>query len=201
MPSSLLTSASCNKVVLGLGSNYQQETHFRHALDALSEALGEMCVSPIYKSAPALRENNTRLKTENSAKNDYYNAVVMVDSAWSIPAIKNLTRDIEQQCGRDRTNPQRVSVDIDFLLHGDTVTDQANIILPHPDIATCDYVLRPLSDILPNGVCPQTQKKWLALWHEMLEEKSQLLSPRSLYPVDFIWRDRVISVSPPCVSL
>ncbi|MGS2717134.1 2-amino-4-hydroxy-6-hydroxymethyldihydropteridine diphosphokinase [Eionea flava] len=200
MSSSLSVSVLSKKVVLGLGSNTQQEAHFRYALDALSEHLGELCVSPIYKSAPKLSQKNKSPTAMNDMAS-YYNAVVLVDSDWSVPSIKNLTRDIEQQCGRDRTNPQVVSIDIDFLLYGDAVIHQDDVVLPHPDIAVCDYVLRPLSDIWPTGLCPQAQKEWLALWHEMLERKSKLLSPSDLYPVDFIWRDRVISVSPPCVSL
>ena len=131
---------------------------------------------------------------------DYYNAVVIARVNHSLADIKKVTRDIEEQCGRDRTCRDVVAIDIDLLLYGDIVSSEVGMPLPHPDLFVCDYVLRPLSDIRPEGVCPQRQATWRELWCAMADSKTQQQQSLPM-PVDFIWHDQVISLAPPCVSL
>lgn len=218
-----MSPSAAHQVVLGLGSNYQQEANIQRALDALSLAFGELQISSVYRSGAVSqslsnkknndKENGSKNTSGNNnlsenapqttlcVENDYYNAVVVVVSKASTQAIKKITREIEQQCGRDRTNKSKVSIDIDFLLYGDAVMRESDILLPHPDIASCPYVLRPLADVLPDGICPETHHTWSEKWYEMIDVQSQRDNMIDLQPVDFVWRDRVISVSPPCLSL
>jgi 2-amino-4-hydroxy-6-hydroxymethyldihydropteridine diphosphokinase len=182
--------------VFSLGSNCQQECHFRQALDVLQQVFGELIISSVYDSPPAEKSSASSSSTSSGPFcAHYYNAIVVVKSDVSIVEIKKITHDIEQKCGRDRTRTE-VTIDIDFLLYGDVIYNEAGISLPHQGVESNAYVLRPLVDLLPDMVHPQLGETFLALWQKTLEHNGLLLMP-----VDFVWQGRVVSVSPPCLSL
>ncbi|MFT6102026.1 MAG: 2-amino-4-hydroxy-6-hydroxymethyldihydropteridine diphosphokinase [Granulosicoccus sp.] len=194
-PAKLL--ATLQQVVFSLGSNCQQEHHFRQALDALQQVFGELVISSVYDSPPAEKSNESSPSSarDSSLCAHYYNAVVVVKSDLSIVDIKKITQDIERQCSRDRTKTE-VTIDVDFLLYGNVIYGEAGISLPHQGVENNAYVLRPLADLLPDMIHPQLGKTFLVLWQQMLEHNGLLL-----IPVDFVWQDRVVSVSPPCLAL
>ena len=203
-------------LVLGLGSNKQQAVYFRQALDALTIYFGDVFISSVYQSLPvdaqSLREGSVPKPTSSRAYNPsyYYNAVVAVKSELSIEEIKKITRDIEQQCGRervknittdssdeiDRQAGDVVTMDIDCLLYGERIHQSADIFLPHENVTTMAYILRPLAELFPDTVYPQSNKTFSELWNEMAGQHGV-----SLEPIDFIWRDQVISAAPPCLAL
>jgi len=190
-------SATLQQVVFSLGSNCQQEYHFRQALDALQQVFGELVISSVYDSPPAEKSTESPLSStrDSSLSTHYYNAVVVVMSDLSIVDIKKITQDIERQCSRDRTKAE-VTIDVDFLLYGNVIYGEAGIRLPHQGVEDNAYVLRPLADLLPDMVHPQLGVTFLVLWQQMLEHNGLLL-----IPVDFVWQNRVVSVSPPCLAL
>lgn len=182
------------RVVLSLGSNYLQEQYFCQAFAALTEAFGELMFSPVYESQAV---NSASLKDGNEGSGDYYNVVVSFDSDQSVAAIQTIIRDIESSCDRDRSQSV-VTIDIDFLLYGDAVGVQDGVMFPRAEILHCAYVLRPLADIFPNSVHPVTQQSFSALWHSFCESKKQA---SGLDPIDFVWREQVISIAPPCLMM
>jgi 2-amino-4-hydroxy-6-hydroxymethyldihydropteridine diphosphokinase len=203
-------------LVLGLGSNKQQAMCFRQALDALTSYFGDVFISSVYQSLPvdaqSLKERSVSESIPSRAYNPsyYYNAVVAVKSELPIEEIKKIARDIEQQCGRerlknvaidpsDKTDSQvddAVTMDVDCLLYGERINQSADVFLPHENITTMAYVLRPLAELFPDTVYPQSNKMFSELWNEMAGQYGV-----SLEPVDFVWRDQVISVAPPCLVL
>jgi 2-amino-4-hydroxy-6-hydroxymethyldihydropteridine diphosphokinase len=205
---------SSQHLVLGLGSNEQQEQYFRQALDALQAQFGDLIISSVYQSLPVGDQLSIKNNVSNIANlSYYYNAVVIVKSELSIDDIKNITREIENQCGRNRTEAtptgmadestkisQAVTIDIDCLLYGERTSrsecQSENISLPHENVLTMAYVLRPLVDLLPDVFYPNTKKTFSELWGEMLSQNGAFLEP-----VDFVWSDQVVSVAPPCLAL
>ena len=212
---------SAQDLVLGLGSNEHQEVCFRQALDALKITFGDVVISSVYQSLPVdcpplTIENTSEITFSSSARSDspayYYNAVVVVQSELSIEEIKNITRDIEQQCGRDRTKKASVdtahgvsksdavgkivTMDIDCLLYGESVSQSQNLCLPHENVLTMAYVLRPLAELLPDTLCPQSNKTFAELWNDMANQHSVLLEP-----IDFVWQDQLVSIAPSCLVL
>jgi 2-amino-4-hydroxy-6-hydroxymethyldihydropteridine diphosphokinase len=202
---------SAQHLVLGLGSNEQQEAYFRQALDALKSHFGDLTISSVYQSLPIdylQSKNNARSvsSVNESGLSYYYNAVVVVQTELSIEQIKNITRDVEQQCGRDRTkstavdaankNNEIVTMDIDCLLYGERTSQSKNMYLPHENILTMAYVLRPLAELLPEIFYIKSNKTFAELWCEMASQHDVLLEP-----VDFIWQNDVVSIAPSCLAL
>ena len=61
--------------------------------------------------------------------------------------------DIELKLGRvraDRWGPR--TIDLDVLLHGDFLSDHADLTVPHPRMTERAFVMVPLADIAPQAV-------------------------------------------------
>jgi 2-amino-4-hydroxy-6-hydroxymethyldihydropteridine diphosphokinase len=97
--------------------------------------------------------------------------VEVVDQPWFINCAVALATDlsaeellagvltIERSMGRERTRPKGPrNIDIDILLFGDAVVDSPALTIPHPGLATRQFVLAPLSEIAPEAVHPITLK-------------------------------------------
>lgn len=170
-----------NKVVIGIGSNVDQEKNITTALNALEKKYGLLECSPVYKSAA--KTNNTPEKNRL-----YYNLVVSFNSQEDIVTCKQNLREIEAAQGRLR-NHADVSCDLDLLLYGETCTTIENIQIPHSDITQCDYVLRPLADLIPEAEHPQLRKNYKHLWQSFAKHTT-------LEPVDFKWGKTLLSIQP-----
>jgi len=136
---------------LSLGSNIgDREANLRAAISRLNELLGDVtAVSGLYETEP----------------------VEVVDQPWFINCAVALATDlsaeellagvltIERSMGRERTRPKGPrNIDIDILLFGDAVVDSPALTIPHPGLATRQFVLAPLSEIAPEAVHPITLK-------------------------------------------
>ena len=86
---------------------------------------------------------------------DFINAVVALDTALDAPALLDALQQLEQRAGRERPyrNAPR-TLDLDLILHGDTVLDTPTLILPHPRMDARAFVLQPLAEIAPERVTP-----------------------------------------------
>ena len=169
------------EAVLSIGSNCDRERHITAALDALSKQFGALSISPVYES----------IATDGSGT--YYNLVVIFRTQLDLVSLKQTLRAIESQQDRQRTTDE-VTIDLDLLLY-DNLSDVIDgIQLPHKAIINCAYVLRPISDLLPDQIHPSTNKSYKRMWQEFSTQYT-------LTPVDFVWRDKVISTSVTCCCL
>jgi 2-amino-4-hydroxy-6-hydroxymethyldihydropteridine diphosphokinase len=84
-------------------------------------------------------------------------------------ALLEAVNDIERRLGRDRTAEQKVksatgaryasrSIDIDILFYDDLVIESERLTLPHPRIAEREFVLEPLSEVVPEWQHPISGK-------------------------------------------
>ncbi|ODS24262.1 hypothetical protein AB835_04330 [Candidatus Endobugula sertula] len=175
-----------NQVVVSLGSNHHSEQNVVIALDALYETFGKLKVASIYNVPPY--GSNVNQPQENPRH--YLNTVVSFCSDCSVAEVQSVLRQIEAQCGRDRST-DLVAMDIDFLFYGDQ-KDGASV--PRIDALQCAYVLKPLAEIFPHIVPPLLEKSFSQLW-ECFEGQQEL------HAVDFVWQQQLISVAPPCVAM
>jgi 2-amino-4-hydroxy-6-hydroxymethyldihydropteridine diphosphokinase len=171
-------------VVVAVGSNENRDDNIAAALTAMKNAFGELTVSPVYESAGEFKHNILNEESDVSLL-DYYNLVACFNTSFSILEIKNKLIAIETQLGRIR-NTDIVSIDLDLLLFGNYVGKEDKNIIPHPDILECDYVLRPLSDLLPNANHPIIARTYSELWLEVTKQSE-------LVPVDFVWDSQLVS--------
>ena len=100
--------------------------------------------SSLYRSAPW-----------QASGPDFINAVVELRTALDPFTLLAELQRLEQAAGRERAyrNAPR-TLDLDLLLHGDTVLATPTLTLPHPRLAQRAFVLLPLAEIAPALVTP-----------------------------------------------
>lgn len=127
---------------IGLGANLgEAAATLRQVASELSAhpALRDLTLSPLYRSAPV-----------DAGGPDYVNAVARVQTALAPLALLDLLQDMEQRHGRERPfyHAPR-TLDLDLLLHGDTVMHTPRLTVPHAAMHERAFVLRPLQDLAP----------------------------------------------------
>lgn len=135
------------RVFLGVGSNCEKEKHLKLAIDKLRRLFGNINISNVYAS-PA----------DKNRGDDYYNCCVELNTKISITDLINQLKTIEGELDRDRTNTKQITIDLDVLLYGDEVGKFDGFCLPHADLLTKLYVLKPMCDLAPNLQLPTTKK-------------------------------------------
>ena len=129
---------------IGIGANLgDARATVLSAIDALADVPQTelQAQSRLYSSAPM---------GENVTGDDYVNAVAQLSTELSAHALLAQLQRIEQEFGRERSvrNAPR-TLDLDILLYGDLLIEDANLSVPHPRMNERAFVLRPLSDIAP----------------------------------------------------
>jgi len=132
---------------IGIGGNLGD------ALATVSNAIQELAQlphstviaqSPLYRSAPI-----------EASGDDYVNAVLALQTTLTPYELLNALQALEQTYGRQRPyrNAPR-TLDLDILLYGDAIIDDARLSVPHPRMTQRAFVLIPLLDIFPEIVIP-----------------------------------------------
>jgi 2-amino-4-hydroxy-6-hydroxymethyldihydropteridine diphosphokinase len=83
---------------------------------------------------------------------DFVNAVAGLLTGLEPRRLLDELLEIERRQGRDRSDAVRWGprrIDLDLLLHGGTVLDTPDLVLPHPGMASRNFVLFPLLEIAP----------------------------------------------------
>ncbi len=165
-------------VALSLGSNIQPATNIKACLDVLLLSYSNLSLSSVFESEAVGFEGD-----------NFLNMVVAFDTEESLEEIITRLKKIEDDCGRDRSQPRFSgrTLDIDVLLYGDKTGRHANIDLPRAEIIENAFVLWPLSQLAGERQHPVLKQSFKQLW-EAYDKSSQ-----SLWPVDFEWHGRLIS--------
>lgn len=159
------------RVYVGLGSNVDRETRLRQAVARLREIFGEVDLSPVYESAAVGFDGF-----------DFLNLVAGFDTGLDAVRVVAAFHDIENRLGRDRSLPKFASrsIDLDILTYADQVLDLPGIRIPRPEIVENAYVLKPLQDLAPDDVHPETGQTYAELWRRMAPTAPRL----DLYSLD-----------------
>ena len=101
-------------------------------------------VSSLYRSAPV-----------DASGPDFINAVAMLETICSPLELLTALQGIEQDFGRQRPYPNAPrTLDLDLLLHGQTLLQTPALTLPHPRLHLRAFVLQPLLELAPGLVAP-----------------------------------------------
>ncbi len=167
-----------NWVALSLGSNIEPVVNFQSCLDALLLRFNDLSLSSVFESEAIGFEGN-----------NFLNMVVAFDTEISLDALITTVKKIEDDCGRDRTQPRFSgrTLDIDVLLYGDKAGVFSGIELPRPEITENAFVLWPLSQLSEGQQHPSLKQSYKQLWDSYNKET------QNLWPVDFEWHGRKIS--------
>ncbi len=135
-------------VFIGIGSNLDDPKHqVLTAIERLKKLPDSRWqgVSRLYASRPQGPQDQP----------DFVNAVAWVKTQLAPLALLDALQDIEQTQGKVKKRHwgERL-IDLDVLLYGDQVIDNARLRVPHPFMTERDFVLLPLMDLLPDGRMP-----------------------------------------------
>lgn len=154
--------------VLALGSNQgNPKENLDRAVAALS-ALGTVKeVAPYILSAPEGYD----------AQPDFVNTVLILSTPYSPTHLLRKLKELETKLGRVPTFPNGPRViDLDILFYEDQVifdTDEM-LFVPHPRLQDREFVLKPLSYILPDFLHPQLQVSVTQLYRQLMRKKGKV---------------------------
>ena len=116
-------------------------------------AFTDLIISSVYQS-PA----------EGFNGDDFYNVGVNAQTDLSVEDTADTLREIEQNQGRDRTQPKFSSrkIDLDLVLYDQVIDERVN--LPRDDILKYAFVLAPLTELNAGLIHPVEQQSYQLLW-------------------------------------
>jgi 2-amino-4-hydroxy-6-hydroxymethyldihydropteridine diphosphokinase len=142
-------------VYVGAGSNVAPEHNMARAVEELRRAFPGARFSPWYRNRAAGFEGE-----------DFINLVTGFDTALPPRGVLAKLHAIETLCGRPRDAPRWAprSMDLDVLLYGDLVCEEAGLRLPRPDLLKRAYMLGPLAALAPQVLHPTAGLSIGELW-------------------------------------
>lgn len=152
------------------GSNVRPQASLREALRLLARDFPGLAASRAYLN-PAVGFQG----------DDFVNLVVRFPADLPTEALLERLKGVERHCGREPGAPKwgPRTLDLDLLLHGDTVGRVAGKTLPHPDLLTRAWVLGPLAELAPALVHPVAGERIDVLWNSF-DRAAHPLTPVTL---------------------
>ncbi len=157
-----------SQAVLALGSNLgNPKENLDRAVAALSHVGTVKEVAPYIVSKP-----------EGFAQQaDFVNTVLLLSTPYApLPLLKKL-KTLEKELGRTPTFPNGPRViDMDILFYDSLVLfeddPQFPLFIPHPRLHEREFVLKPLSYILPDYIHPKLGQPVYMLYRKLMKKKA-----------------------------
>jgi 2-amino-4-hydroxy-6-hydroxymethyldihydropteridine diphosphokinase len=165
--------AQTTRAYVAAGSNVEPFANLRKALDLLAARHVALRISPAYRNAAV-----------GFMGDDFVNLVVEIEPPGTVRELMAELHAIEERCGRPRLARKWAprAMDLDVLMFGDLVVDEADLKLPRPDLVRRAYMLKPMADLAPDLRHPTLGATMRELW------KGFDASAHPLTPVDLDWR-------------
>lgn len=162
-------------VFIGFGSNVGDRVDLCDRAVTLLSLLPHsqlMGVSLLYETEPV---NDG----DNPGNGWFLNGVVQIETDVTPKSLLSVLREIERSLGRDqdhRSGPR--TIDLDILFYGQRVTNEPDLVIPHPRLHQRRFVLMPLSELDALWVHPVLQRSV----NQMLAEVKDPSEVRLLFP-------------------
>lgn len=147
-----------HRAFIAFGSNLADPAaQVRRAFEALGNLPESRLIthSSLYRTAPVGYADQP----------DFINAVALIETRLSAPALLHALLDIEHEFGRVREflNAPRI-LDLDLLIYDELIHHEHGLTVPHPRMHERGFVLAPLVEIAPDCVIPGRgpARDWLA---------------------------------------
>ena len=152
-------------VTVSLGSNIEAERNLRAAVRALHQRYGELTLSPVYQTEAVGFDGD-----------DFLNLVASCHTDEPVEAVAAGLKAIEDELGRDRSQPKfsARSIDLDLLTYGDRVPDEGGVQIPRDEILENAFVLKPLADIHGDLRHPVTGTTLAEHWQQMAPRAARI---------------------------
>jgi 2-amino-4-hydroxy-6-hydroxymethyldihydropteridine diphosphokinase len=110
-------------------------------------------IGALQRTTVTARSSLYRSEPVDAEGPDFVNAVVAVRTGLDAEQFLVALQRLEAQAGRERPFPNAPrTLDLDLLMHGNSVIDTPTLTLPHPRMRERAFVLKPLSEIAPDKV-------------------------------------------------
>jgi 2-amino-4-hydroxy-6-hydroxymethyldihydropteridine diphosphokinase len=152
------------RVFLGMGANLSPDINIPAGIKRLSETVNIAAVSPCYES-----------EAVGFTGPAFINLVIEAHTTMSVAELNRCLKQIETEFGRepDARKYSDRALDIDILVVDELSGDIDGITLPRIDVWRYAFVLRPLLDIWPNGVCPKNKTPLRDYWPHVADQPLQ----------------------------
>jgi 2-amino-4-hydroxy-6-hydroxymethyldihydropteridine diphosphokinase len=140
-----------DRVAIALGSNLgDRAAHLDFAIARLQPLVTRIAVSRYHETEPA---------GVAAPQPHYLNAALVGDTTLAADALLRALLAIEAARGRTRPYPNAPrTLDLDLILYGGSVIDQAGLSVPHPRFRERRFVLEPLAEVGGELVDPVSGK-------------------------------------------
>lgn len=140
---------------IGFGSNLGDlMANFENAKERLGQVPGVRLLrtSPLYRSEPQTLHNEKQAF--------YLNAIFEIQTSLSPHDLLHHLKEIEKQLGRPTKKSKKWQpriADLDIVLYGDVIYQDAELEIPHKEMVKRKFVLKPLCDLIADQMHPQFQ--------------------------------------------
>jgi 2-amino-4-hydroxy-6-hydroxymethyldihydropteridine diphosphokinase len=153
------------RVAIALGSNLgDRRAGIAFAAERLAPFISNLQLSDLIETEP----DGEGLQDQPL----YLNAVVVGETSLGARALLGEMLGIEQAFGRERPFPAAPrTLDLDLILFGDEVINEADLEVPHPRFRERFFVLGPLAEMAPDMVDPVTGLRVGQLLRNLLRDE------------------------------
>lgn len=162
------------KLVLGLGSNVGNRA--RYLKKAVNEicalpGIGYLALSPVYETEPWGFKKQKK----------FLNCVLVCNCSLVPAMVLKLLKQAEKSLGRQyRGKWKQREIDIDILFCGEKIIKRGRLIVPHPFLHERNFVLKPLTDIMPGFIHPVLHRSIKYLFKHSPDKNKLKLFPGKL---------------------
>lgn len=148
-------------VFLGVGANLSPEQNIPLGLKRLADDVNILAVSPCYRS-----------EAVGFSGPAFINLVVEAHTDCTVAELNTRLKAIETEFGRqpDAKKYSDRALDIDILVVDELSGDIDGISLPRIDVWRYAFVLRPLLDLWPTGLCPKNKTPLKDYWPHVSDQ-------------------------------
>ena len=142
---------------ISIGSNIEREHNIASSLKVIAQNFGKLTSSSIYESAAVGFEGDA-----------FYNLVVGFHSELDAKDVAKILRQIELDHGRTRECRKfsARTLDLDLILYGDLILNEAGLQIPRQEIEHYAFVLEPLAEIVPDLKHPLLHTSYATMWQQ-----------------------------------
>ena len=159
-------------VYLGVGSNIQRKKNIALSLSSLKTRYPDLECSSVYETESYGFEGD-----------HFYNLIARFFTTETPQQVKSFLREIELQQGRP-TNAEKFkprTIDLDFLMYGDLISDEPGMQIPRDDVLQYSFVLEPFAELAPDERYPGSNKTYRELWDDYLQNQTPVASNKIIW--------------------
>ena len=158
------------KAYLAVGSNMGEKAAY------IKEAVEKLVQNPKIRKV-RMSELLVTKPYGGVEQDDFLNGAIELETLYTPMELLEFLQQTEAEAGRERLvhwGPR--TLDLDILFYENQVIFDTDVMLfvPHPRIPEREFVLKPLSYILPDFIHPQLQKSVTQLYRELMRKKAKV---------------------------